>query len=95
MCIRQSTFDKFFMFFRYYINETADPDNSNYQLLNPTLADFKVALKDVWPIITVYVCCIISINMDNISNLIVSEFHGDGTAWSGKKLVLDKNIINI
>lgn len=83
-------FNLFFLSSRYHINESSESNNNN-KPLNPSLADFKIALKDVWPIITVYVCCIVGINMDNISNLIVSEFHGDGTAWSGRTIDLYYN----
>lgn len=70
--------------FRYHIKESKGSQDKALEVLKPTLADFKVAFLEMWPIIAVYACCIVGANMDNISNLIVSEFHGDGTAWSGK-----------
>lgn len=71
-------------FFRYYVDETKDQNNKPTQMIKPTLADFKLALSEVWPVIVIYGCCIVGQNMNNVSSLVVSENHGDGTPWTGK-----------
>lgn len=71
-------------FFRHYVNETKDVNNKPIQMLKPTLQSFKIAFSEVWPVITIFGCCLVGQSLDSIGGLVVSEFRNDGTAWGGK-----------